>query len=333
MSALSTPPLTHVTSGPDTPLWACSGIRTTVQFNAKVFSTDPSKPHLWSTTPIEGVDISEDGVSFYANDVAVELSAEGDSYTIKSLADENCIVNLKVTRTCPGVVAGTDGQTHYGTDMSNPWGNMRHRFWPRCRAEGTMTTKEEGPVDFSGRAMFVHAIQGMKPHHAAARWNFVDFQGPTYSAVMMEFTTPPSYGSTVVNVGIVAKDGEIVAAGCSGKATHVTTITGEADEWPAPKTAKFEWVGKTKEGKEVSAIVEGDLGERTDCVDIMSEVPGFVKKIVGGVVGTKPYIYQVCMETCDFFSSLSHLHLACSLNDESDISLFSTRQRGTWTWY
>ena len=32
---------------------------------------------------------------------------------------------------------------------------------------------------------------------------------------MMEFTTPPSYGSTVVNVGGIAKDGEIVWAGAS----------------------------------------------------------------------------------------------------------------------
>jgi hypothetical protein len=27
----------------------------------------------------------------------------------------------------------------------------------------------------------------------------------------------------------------------------------------------------------------------------MAEVPGFIKKIVAGAAGTKPYIYQVCI--------------------------------------
>lgn len=42
---------------------------------------------------------------------------------------------------------------------------MRHGFWPRCQAEGSIITKA-GEVNFNGRAFFVHALQGMKPHHA-----------------------------------------------------------------------------------------------------------------------------------------------------------------------
>jgi hypothetical protein len=38
----------------------------------------------------------------------------------------------------------------------------------------------------------------------------------------------------------------------------------------------------------------GPLGDRLDRVDIMAEVPGFVKNIVAAAVGTKPYIYQAC---------------------------------------
>ena len=128
---------------------------------------------------------------------------------------------------------------------------------------------------------------------AAARWNFVNFQSPTYSAVMMDYTTPPSYGSTIVNVGGLVKDGEIICAGAENSALHTEVNEDAENEWPEPAAVKFSWKGKTKDGKPVIAELEGSLGKRLDKVDVLAEVPGFVKKIVGGVAGTKPYIYQV----------------------------------------
>lgn len=268
-----------------------AGIRTTCQFNCKVFNADETKPHLWCSTPLNNQDFSEDKSSFYADDCAVELSEDGTFYTIKSLNDERAIVNLKITRTTPGFHVGTSGKTLFGTDLENPWGTMRHAFWPRCTAEGTISVKE-GPLDFKGRALFVYALQGMKPHHAAARWNFVDFQGPTYSAIMMEFTTPPSYGSTVVTVGGIAKEGEIIIGGVENSATHTQVKKDTDNDWPEPSDVKFTWKGTTKDGKPVEASSEGSLGNRVDRVDIMAEVPGFVKNIVAAAAGTKPYIYQ-----------------------------------------
>ena len=110
---------------------------------------------------------------------------------------------------------------------------------------------------------------------------------------MMEFTTPPSYGSTVVNVGGIAKDGEIICAGSSGSVTHSEIKDDPENEWPEPCAIKFAWNGKTKDGQDVIAELSGSFGKRLDKVDVMAEVPGFVKNIIGGVVGTKPYIYQV----------------------------------------
>ena len=235
---------------------------------------------------------SEDKSSFYADDCALELSEDGNSYTIKSMNDQRAIVNIKVTRVAPSFHAGQTGKTLFGTDLENPWGEMRHAFWPRCAVEGNIVTAE-GPIDFKGRALYSYAIQGMKPHHAAARWNFVDFQSPNYSAIMMEFTTPPSYGSTVVNVGGIVKDDGIMIAGCTNTATHTSIRQDSENDWPEPMGAKFQWMGKTKDGKDVEATIDGPLGERADRVDVMAEVPGFVKKIVAGAAGTKPYIYQV----------------------------------------
>ena len=189
---------------------------------------------------------------------------------------------------------------------------MRHGFWPRCQATGSIIT-DAGEVNFKGKAFFVHALQGMKPHHAgkqaialsahffhfadeliAAKWNFVNFQSPSYSAVMMEYTTPPSYGSTIVNVGGIATDGKIICASSRGNSVKHTKVTSDRDnEWPEPEAVEYVWSGVTKDKKAVSATLAGNLGKRLDKVDVLAKIPGFIKTIVGGVVGTKPYIYQV----------------------------------------
>lgn len=246
---------------------------------------------MWSSSPLSNVKISDDHLSFSADNCSVKLSDDGNSYTISSRTDQKAIVDLKITKAAPGFQAGKNGTSDFGTDPQNPWGWMRHAFWPRCTAEGTILSSE-GPIDFKGRAFYVYCLQGMKPHHAAARWNFVDFQGPNYSASMMEFTTPPSYGSTLVNVGSISKDGEIVGAGCDGTAAHVSTNKDAESEWPAPKEVKYVWNIKDKDGNSVDAVLEADVGAHLDRVDVMAEVPGFVKTIVANAAGTKPYIFQ-----------------------------------------
>ena len=111
---------------------------------------------------------------------------------------------------------------------------------------------------------------------------------------MMEFTTPPSYGTTLVNVGGIVTDSAIVTAGHGHEAIHTAVKSDAENEWPEPRSVKFEWTGNDKDVKPASAVLEGDLGDRADKVDVMAEVPGFVKTIVAAAAGTKPYIYQVC---------------------------------------
>lgn len=291
------------------------GIQKTCQFNSKVFYLDGSQPHLWCSQPLEKQEFSEDQTSYYATDCAVELSKDGNSYSIKSMTDERAIVNLKITKTAPAFHAGKTGKSNYGTDPAEPWGSMRHAFWPRCVAEGTITTKD-GPIDFKGKALFIHALQGMKPHHAAATWNFLDFQGPTYSAVMMQYTTPPSYGSTVVCVGAIVKDGEIIVAGSGNEGFKVehTAIKEDAEnEWKVPTAVRYTWTGTNKDGKKVEAKLEGELAVQPDRVDVMAEVPKFVKSIVAGAAGTKPYIYQ-------FTPPKDKLDLKIKIGDEAEVT-------------
>lgn len=113
----------------------------------------------------------------------------------------------------------------------------------------------------------------------------------------MEYTTPPSYGSTIVNVGGVVKDGEILYAGVNNTANTLETTTDPESKWPEPKAVRFTWDGSSKDKIGFHAELETVYDKRLDRIDIMSEVPGFIKSFVGSVAGTKPYIYQVrdCM--------------------------------------
>ena len=247
---------------------------------------------MWCSDPLNDFGFDEEQLSFFADNVAISLSEDGTSYSVKSAVNESSIVNISITRTSPGFQVGKDGTSYFGTDPADPWGSMRHAFWPRCQVTGTITTPTK-EYDMKGKGLFIHALQGMKPHHAAAKWNFVNFQTPTYSAVMMEYTTPPSYGRTCVNVGGIAKDGAIVCGGASSNIQHLAASQDSENDWPEPKAVLCEWTGKMSDGTEVTAEMMGELGEKRDRVDVLAHIPGFVKTIVGGVVGTKPYIYQV----------------------------------------
>ena len=121
--------------------------------------------HQFCSDPLNDYGFDEEQFSFYAENVAIALSEDGTSYTIKSASNEKCIVNITVTRTAPGFQVGKDGTSFFGTDPANPWGTMRHAFWPRCKAEGIMKTAERD-YDMKGRALLNYALQGMKPHHA-----------------------------------------------------------------------------------------------------------------------------------------------------------------------
>jgi hypothetical protein len=109
---------------------------------------------------------------------------------------------------------------------------------------------------------------------------------------MMEFTTPPSYATTVVNVGGVTSTSDIIFAGASNTATH-TEIKGDDEvNWPEPSACKYVWRGKTGDGKEAEAELDGPIGPRLARVDVMGELPGFVKQLASAAAGTRPYIYQ-----------------------------------------
>ncbi|KAG7822802.1 hypothetical protein KL909_003967 [Ogataea angusta] len=271
------------------------GLHTTAQFTFKAFKKSKPDAYVWTSTKLENFTVA--GPNFYADNLSIEVDDALRVYRIKSSVNPASIVDLNLELIGESVKFGKDGTTYYGTDLANPWGSMRHIFWPRCKASGTI--KLGGNKQFeqditlnSGLGMYVMALQGMKPHHAAAAWNFLNYQSENYSVVVMEFTTPKSYNTTTVSVGIVTdQDGRILLGSVDNTTKHLKTYTDPVSGWNVPGEIEF-----TLRGKSVEVQVSGALTNLSERVDVMNELPQFVKNIASGVAGTKPYIFQFSNE-------------------------------------
>lgn len=115
------------------------GVHTTAQFTFRLYNiNDPSK-NIWTSTRLENFKIV-DGFNFEADNLKFEM-VDGRNYKLKSFVCDESIVELEVERLTDGVIFGDDGMTFYGDDINQPWGSMRHVFWPKCTVNGRILTK------------------------------------------------------------------------------------------------------------------------------------------------------------------------------------------------
>ncbi|GAV51724.1 hypothetical protein ZYGR_0AF01950 [Zygosaccharomyces rouxii] len=348
------------------------GIHTQAQFTFRVYNTKEGKEglNLWTSTKLENFRI--DGPNFYADNLSVELSQDNRTYHFKSNVNEKSKVDLTFTRLTPGCKVGEDPSTYYGDNIEEPWGKMRHVFWPRNKVTGKMDLRvpvkqqesedakgeqasqntkqqdreqENGENEGNGESeemeeeeeeledlhinftdespalsMFVMAFQGMKPHHAAKAWNFLYFHSEDHSVSLMEFITPKSYANTKVSVGIITSKDKVLSVSVNNEVRHLNSSV-DSVGWNVPKnlSVTFNGIKSTVTDEEVAAVVaasanspaekekfdkdtqliavvEGKLDRLVERIDVMNEIPNFVKSIVSGVAGTKPYIYQYADE-------------------------------------
>ncbi|QPG73738.1 hypothetical protein FOA43_001051 [Brettanomyces nanus] len=298
------------------------GLHTTAQFTFKIFKKEEPEKYVWTSTHLNNFHI-DNGTDFFADDLSIVLSEDGTTYTINSSVNlRSEVIDLKLVHIGQGIKFGKDGTTYYGLDPENPWGSMRHIFWPRCHVSGEIVTreyrqpeldeqsesgeyleldstdaklliKEESAKLTDALGMYVMALQGMKPQHAAASWDFLNYQSPEYSVVLMEFTTPPSYNRTTVSTAmIVDKEGKVVLCSLDNKTEHLDTFKDEYCGWMVPRKVSYTLKGVDEDGVETVAVISADLKRMSERVDVMSEIPQFVKNIVSAAAGTKPFIYQ-----------------------------------------
>ncbi|KAH3899262.1 related to Survival factor 1 [Saccharomycodes ludwigii] len=291
------------------------GLHTTAQFTFKLYNylKKPSADSkdattfetIWASNHLDEVEIING--NFYSDSLKIEwIDNDTKIHFVSDDTNDDLKVDLTFTKIAPGVKVGEDPTTYYGPDIENSWGRMRHVFWPRNECTGTITLPGDHEViefDNSGNkaiGMFVMALQGMKPHHAAKSWNFMNFVNEHYSAVLMEFVTPKSYGNTKVSVGIVVKDDKILSCTVDNDCQHLDCIV-DSVGWSCPTKVVIDYNGVYNDSvvnTPFHATLEGSLGdeELVERVDVMKEIPTFIKNIVTGVAGTKPYIYQYCSD-------------------------------------
>lgn len=144
-------------------------VNISLQFLCKVFRPDGTL--AWSSTQLVNHGFSDDKLEVYADNMLCSYDKDDngvESFIVKSIADKDVAVDVKVVRDGPGVKIG-NSKSLYGSNKDAPWGFMRHVFWPRCKISGSVVIsngEEREKIDMSGRALFVMACQGMKPHHA-----------------------------------------------------------------------------------------------------------------------------------------------------------------------
>ena len=249
-------------------------------------------------------------------------------------------MDIKRPTAIPGFKIGKGpkgGFSYFGPDIEKPEGSVVHRFWPRFQSSGIIVNNGQA-TQFAGPGMFVHAIQGMRPNLVAASWNFAHFQSDEHggvSAIQMELTTIDAYGKkgagsgkVVVNVGSLVIGGKLTAVTAEtqwpgepaadkpsvlSRAVHHDKSLDDFTGYNVPSTITFHWAGPSvvpgAEGS-ISADLSVPVGKPgkeiglIEKVDVMAEIPGFVKAVVSYVAGTKPYIYQ---------ASFPSLSLICPL--------------------
>ncbi|KAI7874985.1 oxidative stress survival, Svf1-like protein [Lichtheimia hyalospora FSU 10163] len=242
-------------------------------------------------------ELSEDRQSVKTEFFNITLDPTRTTYKVQ-ITHPELVVSLDFKRVGDGFKVG-EGKTYLGGgDQSTAAGYVSHKFWPRAEAKGTfIIDKTLHEVD--GDGMFIHAIQGMQPQLIASNWNFCNFQSPDGTSLsMMQFQTTKQYGAVNINQGSVVLNGKLITVSVDN---HVELLDLQHDaetDYQIPQKIKLSWKGKTikEEGKEdeikdVSVVMVVSVKNLIDKIDILNEIPWFLKKLVQRFV-VKPYIYQ-----------------------------------------
>ncbi|KAF9428131.1 putative cell survival pathways protein [Podila epigama] len=234
--------------------------------------------------------LSADKLSASTNLMSITRSADGDKFTIQVTNPPDLIVSLTFERVAKGYKIG-EGKSFFGD------GYVSHKFWPACKVAGMMIVEGKA-YDMGGEGTVIHAIQGMRPHLVASKWNFADFVGKNAETShraklgLMQFTTPEFYGSFTVTQGSLVLDDKLIAVTVDNKSEYVSTKLDEETGYHPPTELNYIWEGKTLEGgKPFKAVLNVKPKGLCQKVDLLAEIPWALRKIVSTFVA-KPIIYQ-----------------------------------------
>ncbi|KAF7726025.1 putative cell survival pathways protein [Apophysomyces ossiformis] len=265
----------------------------TISFTFR-FYNPKTNTNVFKNINMSKFELSADRRSVKTDHFSITLDPSQTTYQVQ-ITHPELVVSLDFTRVDRGFKVG-EGKTYLGGDQSSSAGFVSHKFWPRAQAKGTFIV-EKILHEVEGDGMFIHAIQGMQPQLIASNWNFVNFQAPGTALSMMQFQTTKQYGAIEINQGSLVLNDKLI---CVSVDNHVELLDLQKDpdtQYDIPRKIKLTWRGKTiaeeenQETKDVSITMVVNIKNLVDKIDVLAEIPWFLKKLVQTFV-VKPYIYQ-----------------------------------------
>ncbi|KAI8971667.1 oxidative stress survival, Svf1-like protein [Mycotypha africana] len=270
-------------------------LKPTVSFTCRFYNPQSNDNKFKNINQSSDFKLSEDRRSVKTEFFNITLDPTLSSFKI-SITHPELIVDLDFARVDKGFKVG-EGKTYLGgDDQKSAAGIVSHKFWPRCNAKGTVIIDKE-LHDIDAYGMFIHAIQGMQPQLIASKWNFINFQSEKAALSMMQFLTTKQYGSVEVNQGSIVVNDKLISVSVENNVELMNLVKDDDTEYDIPQDVKLTWKGKTikeheeDEVKDVSVVMIVPVKNLIDKIDILSEIPWFLKKLVQTFV-VKPYIYQ-----------------------------------------
>lgn len=279
-----------------------------VQLNLKLFScqNEDKKSDLWETFKIEHIsrftEYRVESEHFLYELTPTENEHEGFGKLVlvaKSLRSHSGkLFDIDLSASFrDGFKVDPDGSSVYLDKHKKSRKIMRHVFVPKSTFSGSFKTEQgNSPAQCVFNAvpsLFIEAVQGLSPNKAASRWNFACFLSRELGFVCMEFTTTANYGKTTVTVSGLGSHEGVTAVYASSDpdpeshVVHLTSIRDNDSNWEYPSAIKVPVEGS-------SQCLEIDSLRLVNRYDILSELPGVVRKIVQSIAGIKPYLYQYC---------------------------------------
>ncbi|KAI8077054.1 oxidative stress survival, Svf1-like protein [Thamnidium elegans] len=263
----------------------------TISFTCRFYEPS-SNTSVFKNINMSKFELSEDKRSVKTDFFNIQLDEDQRVYKI-NITHPEIVVSLDFTRVDRGFKVG-EGKTYLGGNKASAAGFVSHKFWPRCEAKGTFIVNQQ-IHEVEGDGIFIHAIQGMQPQLIASNWNFVNFHSKEASITMMQFQTTKQYGSVNINQGSLVLNDKLVCVSVENEVELLNRKKDEDTDYDIPEKIKLTWKGKTLkedgEPKDVSIVMLVEPKNLIDKIDVLAEIPYFLRKIVQSLI-VKPYIYQ-----------------------------------------
>ncbi|CAG8495944.1 7933_t:CDS:2 [Funneliformis caledonium] len=260
----------------------------TIQFTTRFYG---GGINTFKSVNMSNFKLSKDRLSAEAENMSIKLNPECNKYKVILKHDKDLFIDFEFEQVDRGFQKKNGGKTYFGKKESE---YVQHKFWPKGIVKGNITVDGK-TFDISGVGLFVHAVQGMRPHLIASRWNFVNFQSnddKDVSLSLCEFETTPHYRSKKSNQGGLIVNNKLVGVTDDNVTNFLETYLDPKTGYHVPSKIRYTWKGKTLEKSEdFSAYIEIKLDTPMDRIDVLNEIPYVLKKIVQAFVA-KPFVYQ-----------------------------------------